>query len=67
MSSHVFESEWVAREGGGGGGMSGGRTNINCDAVDARFKLRSHSKITFDIGSHLHDKKSKYCCTLELF
>ena len=32
--SHVVESEWVAREDGGGGGMSGGQMNINHDAVD---------------------------------
>jgi hypothetical protein len=39
-SSRVVESEWVVREGGGGGGMSGERTNINRDGVDVRLKLR---------------------------
>jgi len=41
VSSRVVESEWVVREGGSGGGMSGERTNINRDGVDVRLKLRS--------------------------
>jgi hypothetical protein len=39
-SSRVVESKWVVREGGGVGGMSGERTNINRDGVDVRLKLR---------------------------
>ena len=49
-----------------GGGMSGGQTNINRDAVDVRFKLRSPPKITFDIGTSLHDKKNKTWIILEI-
>jgi hypothetical protein len=62
----VVESEWVAKGGGGGGWMSGGRTNINCDAVDVRFKLRSPAKITFDIGASLDDKENKNWIILKI-
>lgn len=62
--SRVVESEWVVRE--DGGGMSGGRTNINCDVVDVRFKLRSPTKITFDIGASVHNKKNKNSIILKI-
>jgi len=50
-SSCVVESEVGGEEEGGGGGMSGGWTNINRDGVDVRLKLRSPSKIAFDINA----------------
>ena len=49
-----------------GGGMDERRTNLNHDAVDGQFKLRSSSKIAFDIGVHLFDKKIKICFILEV-
>jgi hypothetical protein len=47
-----------------GGGMGGRRTNLNHDAVDGIFKLRSSSKIAFDIGVRSFDKKIKICIIL---
>lgn len=44
-----------------GGGMGGKQTNLNHDVVDGIFKLWSSSKITFDIGIHLFDKKIEIC------
>jgi len=58
-SSCVVESEVGSEEEGGGGGMSGGWTNINRDGVDVPLKLRSPSKIAFDINAQLHNKKIK--------
>jgi len=36
---------------GGGSGMGGGWMNLNCDGVYLSFKLRSPSKITFNINA----------------
>ena len=47
-----------------GGGMDEGRMNLNHDAVDGKFKLRYSSKIAFDIGVRLFDKKIKICVIL---
>ena len=55
----------VEREGGvfrredGGGGMREDEPNVNGDAVDVRFKLRSPSKITFDVNAEYFDKEIK--------
>jgi len=65
-SSRVVESEWVAKEGGGGGWMSRGRMDINHDAVDVQFELRSPAKITFDIGASLHNKENKNWIILKI-
>jgi len=39
--------------------MSEERTKTKCDGTDVRFKLRSPSKITFDIASYYSDNKIK--------
>jgi hypothetical protein len=36
-------------------------SQINRDAVDVRFKLRSPSKIAFDMNAGSFDKKIKTC------
>ena len=41
------------------GEMGGRRMNLNHDVVDGIFKLRSSSKIAFDIGIHLYNKGMK--------
>jgi hypothetical protein len=55
----VVEDEIGGEGEGGGGGMGGGRTNLNRDGVDLSFKLRSPSKITFDMNAGYLDKKIK--------
>jgi hypothetical protein len=63
---------WLAANRGGdgegsGGRMDGGRTNVNHDAVDGRFKLCSPSKIVFDIGVRSFDKNIKIFIILQIF
>ena len=47
----VIESEIGGEGEGGGRGMGGRRTKLNRDGVDLRLKLRSPSKIAFDINA----------------
>ena len=44
--------EWVGEGDGGGEGMSEEQTKTKCDGTDVRFKLRSPSKIMFNIASY---------------
>jgi len=46
------------------GEMGGRRMNLNHDVVDGVFKLRSSSKIAFDIGIRSFDKKIEICINL---
>ena len=55
----VVEKEGGAEEGRWWWRNERGRPNINRDAVDLRFKLRSPSKIVFDMNARLFDKKIK--------
>jgi len=51
---------------GGGSGMGRRCANLNRDGVDLSFKLRSPSKITFDMNARYLDKKIKSCIILEV-
>ena len=55
----------MLRKDGGGGTTDG--PNINRDAVDVRFKLRSPFKIAFDMNAESLDKKIKTCIVLLIF
>ena len=59
--SRMVETEMGGKGKDGSSGMGAGRTKLNRDGVDGQFKLRSHSKITFDISVHWFDKKIKIC------
>jgi hypothetical protein len=54
------------REGAGGGGVRE-RTKINRDVVDGGLKLRSPTKITFDMNAYQSDNKVKNCIILNVF
>ena len=43
-----------------------GSTNINRDAVDVDFKLRSTSKIAVGINTYMPDNKIKSCLILRI-
>ena len=62
--SGLVEAEMGGKGEDGGSGMTGGRTKLNRDGVDGRFKLRLPSKIAFDIDARSFDKKIKSCITL---
>jgi len=55
----VVEKEGGAEEGRWWWRNERGRPNINRDAVDLRFKLRSPSKIAFDMNAGQFDKEIK--------
>ena len=41
--------------------------NINLDVVDVSFKLRSLSKMVFDMNTSKVDNKIKFCIILGVF
>ena len=43
------------------------RMNINLDVVDVSFKLRSLSKMAFDMNASQVDNKIKFCIILGVF
>jgi len=47
--------------------MRGERTKINRDVVDGGLKLRSPSKIAFDINAGLFDNEIKSCVILRIY
>jgi hypothetical protein len=45
----------------------GGRTKINCDVVDGGLKLRSPTKIMFDMNTYKSNNDNKNCIILKIF
>ena len=50
-----------------GGGGRREQMNINCDVVDVSFKLRSLSKMAFNMNTSKVDNKIKFCIILGVF
>jgi hypothetical protein len=55
---------WWRGRGGGGGGMRGSEPNCDRDLVDGDLKLRSPSKIAFDINTFTPDDRFYFTITL---